>query len=59
MATPADRARAEREAQGLPTPALPIGDADHDAWLAQAYDATATIVAAALAAPLDQEQVPA
>lgn len=45
--TAADRARAERAAQGLPTPAAPTGDPVVDARIAAAYRTTATVMAAA------------
>lgn len=44
----ADRARAERAAQGLPTPAAPIGDDEVDARVARAYRTTATLLAIAI-----------
>lgn len=47
MTTPADRARVERAAQGLSTPAAPIGDDVYDARLAAAYRNTATVLASA------------
>lgn len=47
MSTAADRARAERLSQGLPTPAEATGVADVDARVAAAYRTTATVLASA------------
>lgn len=47
--TAADRVRAERAAQGLPTPAAPIGDPAVDARVAAAYRTTATLLTSAKA----------
>ena len=49
--TAAERARAERAAQGLPTPAAPIGDPVVDARVSAAYRTTARVLASATPDP--------
>jgi hypothetical protein len=51
VSTAAERVRAERAAQGLPTPAAPTGDPTLDARLAAAYRGTATLLASATTSP--------
>jgi hypothetical protein len=50
-ASAAERARAERMAQGLPTPAAPTGDPVVDARVSAAYRTTARVLASATPDP--------
>lgn len=51
MSSVEERVRAERAAQGLPTPAAPIGDDEVDARVAAAYRNTATVLTSAMTSP--------